>query len=70
MSGVKRPFNQAAYDAHDNRNKEELLKIMKRRGYEIVGDIKEGHFKKYDLKFRHTKNWRRIKFRKRDQGCF
>lgn len=70
MSGVKRPFNQAAYDAHDNRNKEELLKIMKRRGYEIIGDIKEEHFKKYDLKFKHTKTGAELSFENETRDVF
>lgn len=66
----KRPFNQAAYDAHDKRNKEELLAIMGRRGYEIVGNIEEEHYKKYDLKFRHTETGKEISFENETREVF
>ncbi len=67
---TKRPFNKAAYDAHDKRNKEELLKIMVRRGYEIVGDIGAENFKKYDLKFKHKETGKEISFENETRDVF
>jgi hypothetical protein len=66
----KRPFNQAAYDAHDKRNKEELLLIMEKRGFEIVGDISEENYKKYDLKFRNKENGNEISFENETRDVF
>lgn len=48
---MSRPFNKDAYDAFDLKNKKALLEIMKKKGYELVGDINEEHYKKYDVKF-------------------
>lgn len=70
MAEVKRPFNKAAYDMHDKKNKEELLKIMIRRDYELVGDIKEENFKKYDLKFKHKQTGREISFENETRDVF
>jgi hypothetical protein len=67
---MKRPFNQAAYDAHDKRNKEELLFIMEKRGYEIVGDINEENYKKYDLKFKHKESGAEISFENETRDVF
>jgi hypothetical protein len=67
---MKRPFNQAAYDAHDKRNKNELLKIMESKGYELVGDIETEHFKKYDLKFRHKETNKEISFENETRDIF
>jgi hypothetical protein len=70
MSETKRPFNKAAYEAHDNRNKEELFKIMKRLGYELVGDIKEENFKKYDLKFKKIETGAELSFENETRDVF
>ena len=48
---MKRPFNQKAYDAFDLKNKKEILSIMADKGYTLVGNINEEHYKKYDVKF-------------------
>jgi hypothetical protein len=67
---MKRPFNQAAYDAHDKRNKTEILNIMERKGYDLVGDIDEENFKKYDLKFRHKETGKEISFENETRDVF
>lgn len=67
---MKRPFNQSAYDAHDKKNKEELCKIMKDKGYELVGDIETENFKKYDLKFKHTATGVEISFENETRDVF
>ena len=67
---MKRPFNQAAYDAHDKRNKTELLSIMNKKGYELIGDIDEENFKKYDLKFKHKENGSEISFENETRDVF
>jgi hypothetical protein len=48
---MSRPFNQKAYDAFDFKNKTEIVSIMSKKGYTLVGKIKEEHYKKYDVKF-------------------
>lgn len=57
---MARPFNQKAYDAFDLKNKKELVLIMTKKGYTLVGDINEEHYKKYDVKF--TKNGKELSF--------
>jgi hypothetical protein len=47
-----RPFNKKAYDAFDMKNKKELVDIMTKKGYELIGDINKEHFKKYDVRFK------------------
>lgn len=47
----KRPFIQEAYDEFDMNCKKALLEVMSQRGFSIIGNIEEEHFKKYDLKF-------------------
>ena len=46
-----RPFNQKAYDAFDFKNKVELVNLMAKKGYQLVGDILQENYKKYDVKF-------------------
>ena len=48
---MKRLFNQKAYDAFDSKNKKEILSIMSKKGYSLVGNLEEEHYKKYDIKF-------------------
>lgn len=48
---MSRPFNQKAYNAFDLKNKKEILSIMTKKGYTLVGDLDEEHYKKYDIKF-------------------
>jgi hypothetical protein len=57
---MSRPFNKKAYDAFDLKNKKELVSIMTKKGYSLVGDINEEHYKKYDVKF--IKNGKEISF--------
>lgn len=48
---MSRPFNRKAYDAFDLKNKKELVSIMTKKGYSLVGKLDEEHYKKYDVKF-------------------
>ena len=57
---MKRPFNKIAYDKFDLKCKEELVNIMVKKGYNLVGDLKEEHYKLYDVKF--EKNGEEISF--------
>lgn len=57
---MSRPFNKKAYDAFDLKNKKELVSIMSKKGYSLVGDINKEHYKKYDVMF--TKNGKEISF--------
>jgi hypothetical protein len=57
---MKRPFNKIAYDKFDLKCKEELVNMMVRKGYNLVGDLKEEHYKLYDVKF--EKNGEEISF--------
>jgi hypothetical protein len=66
----KRPFNQAAYSAHDRKNKMELVELMKNKGYDLVGDINEENFKKYDLKFRHNISGKELTFENETRDVF
>jgi hypothetical protein len=54
MNNIKRKFNKNAYDTHDLPNKLELKNIMEKKGYTLMGDINEEHYKKYDLIFKHN----------------
>ena len=47
----KRPFNLKAYNAFDLKNKQELVSIMTKKGYTLVGELNKEHYKKFDLKF-------------------
>lgn len=49
---MSRPFNSKAYEAFDLKNKNELVKIMNKKGYSLIGDINKEHYKKYDVKFK------------------
>jgi len=51
---TKRPFNQAAYNAHDKSNKMKLIALMERKNYALVGNADEENYKKYDLKFTNS----------------
>lgn len=53
-SSPKRKFNKQAYDTYDHSNKLELKNIMEKKGYSLMGDINEEHYKKYDLIFKHN----------------
>ncbi len=57
---MKRLFNQKAYDAFDSKNKKEILSIMSKKWYSLVGNLEEEHYKKYDIKF--VKNGKEISF--------
>lgn len=57
---MKRQFNKKAYDAFDSKNKKEILSIMSKKGYTLVGKLEEEHYKKYDIKF--TKNGKEVSF--------
>jgi hypothetical protein len=48
---MKRPFNLKAYNAFDLKNKQELVSIMTKKGYTLVGELNKEHYKKFDLKF-------------------
>lgn len=47
----KRPFNLKAYNAFDLKNKQELVAIMTKKGYTLVGELNKEHYKKFDVKF-------------------
>lgn len=51
MKDVKRKFNQKLYDECDMNAKIASIQLMKNKGYHMVGDIDEEHYKKYDLEF-------------------
>jgi hypothetical protein len=57
---MRRPFNEKAYNDFDMKCKQELLRLMSKKGYSIVGDIKEEHYKEYDIKF--EKNGKTVSF--------
>lgn len=57
---MSRPFNKKAYDAFDFKNKKELVEIMTKKGYTLIGDLNKEHFKKYDVIF--SKNNKNISF--------
>lgn len=42
---MKRQFNKKAYDAFDSKNKKEILSIMSKKGYTLVGNLEEEHYK-------------------------
>lgn len=67
---MNRPFNKSSYDAHDMRNKNKLIEIMSRKGYSIVGDVDQEHFKKYDLLFRHNVFSNEISFENETRPVF
>lgn len=48
---MKRPFNKIAYNKFDLRCKKELVDMMTNKGYNLVGDLNEEHYKMYDIKF-------------------
>ena len=48
---MNRPFNLKAYNAFDLKNKQELVSIMTKKGYTLVGELNKEHYKKFDLKF-------------------
>lgn len=50
----KRKFNKDAYDSYDHSNKLELKNLMEKKGYSIMGNINEEHYKKYDLIFKNN----------------
>lgn len=47
-----RPFNQKAYNSCDMKNKKALVSIMTKKGYTLIGNLEEEHYKKYDVKFK------------------
>lgn len=47
---MRRKFNQNAYNKYDHVTKEKIANIFKKKGYEILGDINEEHYKEYDIK--------------------
>lgn len=49
---MTRPFNKKAYDAFDLKNKKEIVSIMNQKGFSLIGNLDEEHYKKYDVKFR------------------
>lgn len=67
---MNRPFNRAAYNAHDMRNKNKLIEIMAKKGYSIVGDVNEENYKKYDLLFRHNVSYLEISFENETREVF
>jgi hypothetical protein len=67
---TKRPFNKDAYAAHDRKNKVALIELMTRRGYELVGDLEEENFKKYDLQFKHKEDGRILSFENETRDVF
>jgi hypothetical protein len=49
---MTRPFNKKAYDAFDLKNKKEIVSIMNQKGFSLIGNLDEEHYKKYDVKFK------------------
>ncbi len=47
----KREFSMKLYQQCDMSSKKAAIGLMKNRGYELIGDINEEHYKKYDLRF-------------------
>jgi len=50
---VKREFNLKLYNQCDMSAKKASIQLMKRRGYELHGDLNQEHYKKYDLVFKN-----------------
>lgn len=48
---MRRPFNEKAHEVFDLKNKQELVTMMTRKGYSLVGDLSENFSKLYDIKF-------------------
>lgn len=59
---MKRKFNKDAYDNYDHSNKLELKNLMKKKGYTLIGDINEEHYKKYDLVFKDNNTNKTLSF--------
>lgn len=55
MAEVKRKFIPKLYDECDMDSKKASIALMLTRGYELIGDINEEHYKKYDLRFKNNK---------------
>lgn len=51
MVEVKREFNLKLYQQCDMSAKTAAILLMKKRGYELKGDVNKEHYKKYDLVF-------------------
>jgi len=62
MNYPKRKFNKNAYDSYDLKNKLELKNLMEKKGYTLMGDINEEHYKKYDLIFKDNKSDKILSF--------
>lgn len=49
----KREFDVNLYQRCDMKAKVAAISLMKNRGYKLVGDVAQEHFKKYDLVFQN-----------------
>jgi hypothetical protein len=70
MNYPKRKFNKTAYDDYDLSNKLELKNLMEKKGYNLIGDINEEHYKKYDLIFKHSSSNKILAFENETRANF
>jgi hypothetical protein len=70
MNYPKRKFNKTAYDDYDLPNKLELKNLMEKKGYSLMGDINEEHYKKYDLIFKHSPSNKILAFENETRANF
>lgn len=53
MEKTTREFDLKLYQKCDMSAKTAAISLMKRRGYELHGDVNQEHYKKYDLVFKN-----------------
>jgi len=70
MNDIKRKFNSKLYDQCDMTSKKASISLMESRNYELVGDIDEEHYKKYDLRFKNKETGEIIAVENEFRGNF
>jgi len=70
MEQKTRPFNKAAYQEYDRKNKLALIEIMEKKGFQLIGDVSTEHYKEYDVKFKHPEKGVEISFENETRPYF
>lgn len=66
-----RKFNRSAYNAHDKRNKEKIVKIMESTNkYVLIGDINDELYKECDVKLKHIDTGEIFRFENETRESF